>query len=802
MKKSLLPLIFWLLPLAAATAQVPDGFSFQAIARDASGNLLTGKQLTVLIGIRSGSPTGSLVWEESHIVGTNEFGLFDLVVCGDNALRTGGSAASVSDIAWSSGSHFINLKINAGSGFVDLGTTALRSVPYSMATATVSQNLSSLSVQPQKPTDPGEALFMVSREDGYPVFAVYEDGVWVYTDTAENAKGTKGGFAVGGYKKQNKGPARDYLRVTPDSTMIYIESDPLKGVKGGFAVGGYSKNKSPMNEFMRVTRDSTRIYVNSDPAKGVKGGFAVGGYTTGNKGEEAFLSLRRDNYFIGHNSGSVLTTGLFNSTLGYESGMNITSGESNAFIGYQSGYRNTSGSGNLFLGYQAGYANIAGNYNTFLGYLAGNSNSAGTNNTFLGSFTGMHNTGGNYNTFVGDSTGFNNSTGSNNTFLGTKAGYQNTLGYSNVFLGNSTGYNNNGNFNVFIGHNSGFSNKGAWSNVFIGNEAGFLSTEGWNNIYIGTDAGRNSVDAEGNVFVGYQSGLSNQHGKRNVFIGNWSGYDEKGSNRLYITNFNSDSTRTLIWGDFQTGTLRFNNTVGIGIHPVNTTFSVFDHFGAGSITVQGAGNTYDYSIISLKGAPGEASEKMYNLSHTTSNNLVLVYLTGTDYFPRMLISKNGNISLNTWDEGTQVLDVNGNARFRAVGSAASAFDLRITADGTLTTSSSDARLKNDLREIQNSLDKVLKMKGYTFSWSGETNGRRDAGLIAQEVAEIFPEAVFVNPSDGLYGINYSRFPALFVEAFREQQTIIDEQATEISRQDEEIEELKQRLEKLEQLLLK
>ncbi len=35
-----------------------------------------------------------------------------------------------------------------------------------------------------------------------------------------------------------------------------------KGVKGGFAIGGYGSIKAPDEEYLRVTRDSTRVYVN------------------------------------------------------------------------------------------------------------------------------------------------------------------------------------------------------------------------------------------------------------------------------------------------------------------------------------------------------------------------------------------------------------------------------------------------------------------------------------------------------------------------------------------------------------
>jgi hypothetical protein len=149
------------------------------------------------------------------------------------------------------------------------------------------------------------------------------------------------------------------------------------------------------------------------------------------------------------------------------------------------------------------------------------------------------------------------------------------------------------------------------------------------------------------------------------------------------------------------------------------------------------------------------------------------------------------LSVNSWDP-TEVLDVQGNARFREVGTAAGGMDLLITPEGVLTTSASDARLKEDFHPLVNSLEKVMQLDGVTFKWKDSESGQRDAGLIAQ--AEIFPEAVFVNANDGFYGVNYSRFPALFVEAFKEQQQIIDEQKGEID-------ELKERLERLEQLLV-
>jgi len=122
---------------------------------------------------------------------------------------------------------------------------------------------------------PDEPLFEVKRKDGQTVFAVYPEGVRIYIEES-TSKGTKGGFAVGGFSPV-KGITNEYLRVTQDSVRVYVNDDGLKGTKGGFAVGGYSPVKGYTNEYLRVSPDSVRIYVEGETVKGTKGGFAVGG---------------------------------------------------------------------------------------------------------------------------------------------------------------------------------------------------------------------------------------------------------------------------------------------------------------------------------------------------------------------------------------------------------------------------------------------------------------------------------------------------------------------------------------------
>ena len=249
-----------------------------------------------------------------------------------------------------------------------------------MGIGTANPNQSTLVVQGLNVSQEAP-LFEVRREDGFPVFAVYNDGVVVFVDDA--AKGAKGGFAVGGYNSISKGISQEYLRVTPDSVRVYVPETGLsKGVKGGFAVGGYNRrNKGPIQDFLTVTPDSTRIFVpnkGNDPGvEGLQGGFAVSGFTQGAK------AGGKTDYLMGINRGITR----FNTT-DRDRGFAIGSQEdgwgsnymeltpTNSFIGSKSGFSNLPvdpldewgfGTMNVFIGYQTGMNNLTGHHNTFLG---------------------------------------------------------------------------------------------------------------------------------------------------------------------------------------------------------------------------------------------------------------------------------------------------------------------------------------------------------------------------------------------------------------------------------------------------
>ncbi len=104
-----------------------QGISYQAVARDAGGQLLANENIAVKFSILQNNPppTGLLVYQETHNASTNDYGLFTLEIGSGNVLNGTWSA-----IDWPAGPHFLQVEIDEGSGYINMGTTELVSVPY------------------------------------------------------------------------------------------------------------------------------------------------------------------------------------------------------------------------------------------------------------------------------------------------------------------------------------------------------------------------------------------------------------------------------------------------------------------------------------------------------------------------------------------------------------------------------------------------------------------------------------------------------------------------------------------------
>ncbi len=111
----------------ALDAQPPQSFKYQAVVRDADGNLISNQSVDIRISIRNGSAGGTIVYQETFDETTNQFGLVSLNI-GTGTVLIG----TFSGIDWGSGSKYMQVDYKEGANYLLLGTTELSSVPYAL----------------------------------------------------------------------------------------------------------------------------------------------------------------------------------------------------------------------------------------------------------------------------------------------------------------------------------------------------------------------------------------------------------------------------------------------------------------------------------------------------------------------------------------------------------------------------------------------------------------------------------------------------------------------------------------------
>ena len=108
--------------------------------------------------------------------------------------------------------------------------------------------------------------------------------------------------------------------------------------------------------------------------------------------------------------------------------------------------------------------------------------------------------------------------------------------------------------------------------------------------------------------------------------------------------------------------------------------------------------------------------------------------------------------------------------------------MRLESDGDLhvdgdviaySTTVSDKALKDNVLTLENSLDKVSKLRGVEYTWNATSRkGQKDIGVIAQEVEEVIPEIVREKEMALIEGgtyktVDYEKLTAVLIEAVKE-----------------------------------
>jgi len=565
------------------------------------------------------------------------------------------------------------------------------------------------------------------------------------------------------------------------------------------------------------------------------------------------------NLFLGSGAGvnTVPGSGLFNTFTGSNSGHSNTTGRNNVFSGEDAGYFNVDGSYNTFVGPHSGFLNVSGTENTLLGHFAGAHIKSGSNNIDIGEHAGptsdesntirigtsdqtstyitgisgagttsgvpvfidatgkLGTTGGS----LGGVTSFNGRTGAVvpaandydfSQLSGTVGGLQLAGTYTNpltlnsnfnsfvgTFSGNGAGltgvpvsagspnYIQNGSsqqasasFNIdgngtvgatvsanLVNANSGFTLSGTpilggnINNLLVGEFAGQTGPSGWANTFLGNNSGQFTTTGGSNTFVGNMSGNSNTGGANNTFVGfNSGGQNTTGFQNTYVGYLAGVNGAAVGDNTFVGHRAGFNNTTGGS--------NLFLGWSAGFNNVSGSNDIY---IVS--DGPGSGNE----------SNTIRIGIPGAQSAAYMQGISGTNI-----------------------GSGSAVY---VSSNGQLGTLTSSRRFKEQIRDMGESTRGLMKLRPVTYFYKPEYDkGPRTLqyGLIAEEVAEVYPELVAYEEDGKPYTVKYQYLTTMLLNELQKQHAVVAAQRQEIESLKSELQlqnaALQDRLSRLESLV--
>ena len=157
--------IFSLIFSMFLSAQTPALIPYQAIARNAAGNPVASSSLNARFTIHDDTADGPIVWQEQQSIQTNAQGIFTAQL---------GSDISLTNVNWASGAKFMQVELDLGNGYIEIGTQQMLSVPYALHAGSVRVNVSA----------EGDTLFV-------------GDGSFVIVPGISEANHTNGGGTTG-----------------------------------------------------------------------------------------------------------------------------------------------------------------------------------------------------------------------------------------------------------------------------------------------------------------------------------------------------------------------------------------------------------------------------------------------------------------------------------------------------------------------------------------------------------------------------------------------------------------------------
>ncbi len=293
----------------------------------------------------------------------------------------------------------------------------------------------------------------------------------------------------------------------------------------------------------------------------------------------------------------------------------------------------------------------------------------------------------------------------------------------------------------------------------IGN-AGVLPLDGSGQIFFQVNQGGGSIDftvdvngyyapagvGAHNTFLGLNAGNFTMTGDNNTGLGAFALSNNAGGNSNTATGdgalqLNSSGTANTATGAFalQMNSGGANNTA----------------FGDGALQFNTGGN----ANIAIGTAAGSV--------YTTESSNICIGNSG-------VASDFGAIRIGSVQTKAFIAGVHG------VTTGGTAIPVLIDGNGQLGTVSSSARFKDEIEDMGEATEGLLKLRPVTFRYKAQPEGRTHFGLVAEEVEKVMPELVVCSASGEAETVLYHEMPSMLLNELQKQQRQIEELKSEIS----------------------
>ena len=345
-------------------------------------------------------------------------------------------------------------------------------------------------------------------------------------------------------------------------------------------------------------------------------------------------------------------------------------------------------------------------------------------------------------------------TGMNNTAFGYHGLFSNTTGGNNTAVGAfALSHNTTGTLNTACGQGALRFNEDGDSNTATGARALYLNTSGGLNTAVGGGALQDNTTGSGNTAIGFGALFSNTTASDNTATGlgalldNTTGSSNTASGTDALSRNTTGSFNTATGSDALRNNLTGIKNTALGYQALMDSTgdrNIAIGFRAGADLVSGNNNIY----IGHAGAANES------LTMRLGTNQTRTYIAGIF----------GNLVL-----GTPVM---------------------IDANGQLGVALSSARYKRDIAPLGARSAGLFQLRPVTFVYRDDAPGTTQYGLIAEEVAAVYPELVTHSLTGEMQSVRYQELIPLLLNELQRQHRDIQHRQQAMERQQRELGELR------------